>query len=256
MSTIIDFSGFSDDQMKAFMLMCQQQMESRKVSFDDQVSSVQQQRFNDRMKELERSVAAIETVNAAFEVCLNEILGDLNESRWIVSQLDKCRRENDFRRFSSVYFKYRGKDLKVEEMLRTLAAIYRLKTKSIATPAPSIAIVLLFAMRFAALIVENTLKSWWSFLTLKASSGRICDSLLSVHCGGGNRCPHALYYGSQRHHTTPPWIASPSLKFPATARPDPSPPPAPIGNHARQPARSILQVVTLLWDGSGCNGIA
>lgn len=136
MSTIIDFSGFSDDQMKAFMLMCQQQMESRKVSFDDQVSSVQQQRFNDRMKELERSVAAIETVNAAFEVCLNEILGDLNESRWIVSQLDKCRRENDFRRFSSVYFKYRGKDLKVEEMLRTLAAIYRLKTKKYSNSCP------------------------------------------------------------------------------------------------------------------------
>jgi hypothetical protein len=133
MSTF-DFSGFSDDQLRALMLLTQQQIESRNVSFDDQVSAVQQQRMNDRMKEIERNVALIETVNAAFEVCLNEILGDLNESRWIVSQLDKCRRENDFRRFSSVYFKYRGKDLKIEEMLRTLAAIYRLKTKKYKNP--------------------------------------------------------------------------------------------------------------------------
>lgn len=134
MNSTIDFSGFSDDQMKSLMILWQQQMETRKVSFDDQVSSVQQQRFNDRMKELERSVAAIETVNAAFEVCLNEILGDLNESRWIVSQLDKCRRENDFRRMNTVYFKYRGKDLKVEEMLKTLSAVYRLKCKNYNNP--------------------------------------------------------------------------------------------------------------------------
>lgn len=129
-----DFSGFSDDQIKAIVLLAQQQMEQRKVSFDDQVSVVQQQRLNERMKEIERNVALIETTNAAFEVCLNDILGDINESRWIVSQLDKCRRENDFRRFSTVYFKYRGKDLKVEEMLRTLAAIYRLKTKKYNNP--------------------------------------------------------------------------------------------------------------------------
>jgi hypothetical protein len=136
MTTTFDFSGFSDDQMKALVLLAQQQLETRKVSFDDQVSQVQQQRFAERMKELERSVAQIETINAAFEVCLNEILGDINESRWIVSQLDKCRRENDFRRFNAVYFKYRGKDLKVEEMLRTLAAIYRLKTKKYSNSCP------------------------------------------------------------------------------------------------------------------------
>jgi hypothetical protein len=129
-----DFSGFSDDQIKAIVVLAQQQMEQRKVSFDDQVSAVQQQRFDSRMKEIERTVAAIEATNAAFEVCLNEILGDINESRWIVSQLDKCRRDNDFRRFSSVYFKYRGKDLKVEELLYTLAAIYRLKMKNYSNP--------------------------------------------------------------------------------------------------------------------------
>jgi hypothetical protein len=129
-----DLSVLSDDQMKALQLLVQQQMETRKVTFDDQVSAVQQQRFNDRMKELERNVAQIETVNAAFEVCLNDILGDLNESRWIVSQLDKCRRENDFRRMNTVYFKYRGKDLKVEEMLKTLAAVYRLKCKNYKNP--------------------------------------------------------------------------------------------------------------------------
>lgn len=129
-----DLSSLSDDQMKALQLLVQQQMENRKVSFDDQVSSVQQQRFANRMKEIERNVALIETINAAFEVCLNDILGDIEESRFIVSQLDKCRRENDFRHFSSVYFKYRGKDLKIEEMLRTLAAIYRLKTKKYKNP--------------------------------------------------------------------------------------------------------------------------
>jgi len=133
-TTTFDFSGFSDDQVRALMLLAQQQIESRKVSFDDQVSVVQQQRMNDRMKEIERNVAQIETVNAAFEVCLNEILGDLNESRWIVSQLDKCRRENDFRRMNTVYFKYRGKDLKVEEMLKTLSAVYRLKCKNYKNP--------------------------------------------------------------------------------------------------------------------------
>lgn len=131
-----DLSSLSDDQMKALQLLLQQQLESRKVTFDDQVSAVQQQRFIDRMKEIERTVSQIETVNAAFEVCLNEILGDINESRWIVSQLDKCRRENDFRRFNAVYFKYRGKDLKVEEMLKTLAAIYRLKTKTYGNSCP------------------------------------------------------------------------------------------------------------------------
>jgi ribosomal protein L29 len=131
-----DLSVLSDDQMKALQLLVQQQMETRKVTFDDQVSAVQQQRFADRMKEVERSIAQIETVNAAFEVCLNDILGDIEESRWIVSQLDKCRRENDFRRFNSVHFKYRGKDLKVEEMLKTLAAIYRLKTKKYTNSCP------------------------------------------------------------------------------------------------------------------------
>lgn len=129
-----DLSTLSNDQMKALMLLAAQQLESRKVSFDDQVSAVQQQRFNDRMKEIERNVSLIETVNAAFEVCLNEILGDIDESRWIVSQLDKCRRVNDYRKFSSVHFKYRRKDLKIEEMLKTLAAIYRLKTKNYTNP--------------------------------------------------------------------------------------------------------------------------
>lgn len=129
-----DLSVFSADQMKALFVTLQQHFENETVKFDDQVAVIQKQRMNDRMKEIERNVALIETVNAAFEVCLNEILGDINESRFIVSQLDKCRRENDFRRFNSVYFKYSNKDLKVEEMLHTLAAIYRLKMKNYSNP--------------------------------------------------------------------------------------------------------------------------
>ena len=124
-----DFSGLTPDETRALFVSLQQHIESETVNFDQQVATVQKQRMNDRMQEIERNVAVIEATNAAFEVCLNEILGDVNESRFIVSQLDKCRRENDFRRFIPIYFKYRGKDLKVEEMLRTLAAIYRLKTK-------------------------------------------------------------------------------------------------------------------------------
>jgi hypothetical protein len=134
-ATALNFDGFNDDQMRALMVLMQQHMEQRKVSFDDQVSSVQQQRYDERMKEIGQNVAVIETTNAAFEVCLNEILGDIDESRWIVSQLDKCRRMNDFRHFIPVYFKYRGKDLKIEELLRTLAAIYRLKMKNYNNPA-------------------------------------------------------------------------------------------------------------------------
>lgn len=133
-----DFSAMFDnmtaDQVKALFVTLQRHVENNEQHFDEKVSIVQRQRMNDRMKEIERNVALIETTNAAFEVCLNDILGDINESRWIVSQLDKCRRENDFRRFNAVYFKYRGKDLKVEEMIRTLAAIYRLKTKKYNNP--------------------------------------------------------------------------------------------------------------------------
>jgi len=129
-----DLSNLTADQVKALFVALQQQIETQTLKFDDQVAVIQKQRMTDRMKEIERNVALTETVNAAFEVCLNQILGDINESRWIVSQLDKCRRENDFRRFNTVYFKYAGKDLKVEEMLRTLAAIYRLKTKTYSDP--------------------------------------------------------------------------------------------------------------------------
>lgn len=129
-----DLSSLTADQINALFVTLQQHVESKTLKFDDQVAAIQKQRMNDRMKEIERNVALIETVNAAFEVCLNDILGDIEESRFIVSQLDKCRRNNDFRHFSSVYFKYRGKDLKIEEMLRTLAAIYRLKTKKYKNP--------------------------------------------------------------------------------------------------------------------------
>ena len=129
-----DLSGFTNDQIKSLFVTLQQHVESKTLKFDEQVAIIQKQRMNDRMKEIERNVSLIETVNAAFEVCLNEILGDLNESRWIVSKLDKCRRVNDYRKFSSVHFKYRGKDLKIEEMIKTLAAIYRLKTKNYTNP--------------------------------------------------------------------------------------------------------------------------
>ena len=129
-----DLSSLTADQVKALIVALQQQVESETLKFDDQVAVIQKQRMSDRMKEIERNVALIETVNAAFEVCLNDILGDINESRWIVSQLDKCRRENDFRKMNSVYFKYSNKDLKVEEMLKTLAAVYRLKCKNYTNP--------------------------------------------------------------------------------------------------------------------------
>lgn len=91
-----DLSSLTADQINALFVTLQQHVESKTLKFDEQVAVIQKQRMNDRMKELERNVALIETVNAAFEVCLNDILGDINESRWIVSQLDKCRRENDF----------------------------------------------------------------------------------------------------------------------------------------------------------------
>jgi hypothetical protein len=134
MSSTFDLSGFSNDQIKSLFVALQQEIEKNEVTFDDKVQTVRQQRMDARMSEIARSIAIIESTNAAFEVCLNEILGDIEESRFIVSQLDKCRRENDFRRFNSVYFKYSGKDLKVEEMLRTLAAIYRLKMKDYSSP--------------------------------------------------------------------------------------------------------------------------
>ena len=134
MSSTFDLSGFTNDQIKSLFVALQQEIEKTEVTFDDKVQTVCQQRMDARMKEIARNVAVIESTNAAFEVCLNEILGDIEESRFIVSQLDKCRRENDFRRFNSVYFKYSGKDLKVEEMLRTLAAIYRLKMKDYSSP--------------------------------------------------------------------------------------------------------------------------
>ena len=134
MSSTFDLSGFTNDQIKSLFVALQQEIEKTEVTFDDKVQTVRQQRMDARMSEIARSIAIIESTNAAFEVCLNEILGDIEESRFIVSQLDKCRRENDFRRFNSVYFKYSGKDLKVEEMLRTLAAIYRLKMKDYSSP--------------------------------------------------------------------------------------------------------------------------
>ena len=134
MSSTFDLSGFTNDQIKSLFVALQQEIEKTEVTFDDKVQTVCQQRMDARMKEIARNVAVIESTNAAFEVCLNEILGDIEESRFIVSQLDKCRRENDFRRFSSIHYKYRGKDLKVEEMLKTLAAIYRLKMKTYNSP--------------------------------------------------------------------------------------------------------------------------
>lgn len=129
-----DLSNLSNDQVRALAIALQKQLESNEFKFDHKVAQVQAERVSNRMKEVERTVVYHETVNAAFEVSLNEILGDLNESRFIVTQLDKCRRENDFRRMNSVYFKYRGKNLKIEEMLKTLCAIYRLKVKNYKNP--------------------------------------------------------------------------------------------------------------------------
>ena len=125
-----NLSDLSDDQIRALIVTLQKQVESKTVKFDEKVDQVQQQRMADRMKEIERNVSAIETVNAAFEVCLNEILGDIEESRWIVTELDKCRRVNDYRSINRVHWKYHNKNHKIEEMLKVLTAIYRLKFKS------------------------------------------------------------------------------------------------------------------------------
>ena len=123
------------ENMPALMELLQDTMKPNPTDFSEQVQQVRDVRVKNRIKELQVSVVHYETVNAAFEIALNEVLNDAEESRWIVSQLDKCRRDNDFRKMNSVYFKYAQKDLKVEEMLKTLSAIYRLKVKNYTNPA-------------------------------------------------------------------------------------------------------------------------
>jgi hypothetical protein len=110
------------------------EIENPVKDFTTEVESVKNQRVSKRLKELETTVSYYETVNAAFEIALNEVLNDNEESRSIVSVLDKCRRNDNFKGMSPVYAKYRGKDLHTENLLRTLAAIYRLKLKPYKSP--------------------------------------------------------------------------------------------------------------------------
>ena len=110
------------------------EIENPVQDFTTEVESVKNQRVSKRLKELETTVSYYETVNAAFEIALNEVLNDNEESRSIVSVLDKCRRNDNFKGMSPVYAKYRGKDLHTENLLKTLSAIYRLKLKSYKSP--------------------------------------------------------------------------------------------------------------------------
>jgi hypothetical protein len=135
MSVHFDAADFTPDQLRGIVEYLSNHLEQHHPQdFSTQVQKVRDERVKGRIQELQVTVSLYETVNAAFEVVLTEVLGDPTESRWIVSQLDKCRRENDFRKMNSVYFKYSRKDLKVEEMLKTLAAVYRLKVKKYNSP--------------------------------------------------------------------------------------------------------------------------
>lgn len=129
-NTAFDLSAFSADQLQGLFQILQSHLNETPVEFSTQVQKVKEERVSKRMQELSVTVSHYETVNAAFEVALNEVLNDAKEARFIVTQLDKCRRNDDFRGMRSVYFKYAQKDLKVEEMLKTLCAIYRLKLKN------------------------------------------------------------------------------------------------------------------------------
>ena len=133
-ATAFDFSAFNPEQLQGLLAFLQSHLNETPVEFSTQVQKVKEERVNKRMQELSVTVSHYETVNAAFEVALNEVLNDPTEARFIVSQLDKCRRNDDFRGMRSVYFKYSQKNLKVEEMLKVLCAIYRLKLKKYKNP--------------------------------------------------------------------------------------------------------------------------
>jgi hypothetical protein len=104
-------------------------------TFEGKVEEVRNQRVTKRLNEIEYNLNLFESINAAFQVALTETIGDQSEAEWIVGKLDFCRRLNNFHHFSTVYRKYNKTDLKFEEMLKCLAAIYRLKVNNYNHPA-------------------------------------------------------------------------------------------------------------------------
>lgn len=128
-----DFSSLtSTEEIQSVIEQLNRQLEESQTSsdFSARVTPVRDRRITERMEQIHPTVAQYETVNAAFEVSLNDILQDEEESSRIVSLLDRCRREGNFTRMISVYAKYRQTNIKTEEMLKVLCAVYRLKVKT------------------------------------------------------------------------------------------------------------------------------
>lgn len=125
----LDFSNLSPDQLAALieLLENQKNITEEKVNFSTEVEKVREQRVTQQLNKIEYKLSFYESVNAAFEVALTQVTNNAEEARWIVSKLDFCRQLNDFGHFCSVYRKYARTDLKFEEMLKCLAAVYRLK---------------------------------------------------------------------------------------------------------------------------------
>jgi hypothetical protein len=124
-----DFSNLSPDQLAALIELLQNQKSvvEEKVNFSIEVEKVREQRVTEQLNKIEYKLSFYESVNAAFEVALTEVTNNQEEARWIVSKLDLCRQIQDFRHFTKVYRKYAKTDIKFEEMLKCLAAVYRLK---------------------------------------------------------------------------------------------------------------------------------
>jgi hypothetical protein len=127
-----DFSNLSAEQIAALIEILQQQKNvvENEVTFSNEVEKVREERITERLNQIEFNLKVYETVNAAFEVALTQTIGNKETAKWIVSKLDYCRQIDDFRHFSVVYRKFAKSDIKFEEMLKCLAAIYRLKVKN------------------------------------------------------------------------------------------------------------------------------
>lgn len=126
-----DLSNLNVEQIEALIGALQQHktVVENEETFSQEVEKVKEERITKRLNEIEFNLKVYETVNAAFEVALTQTINDKETAKWIVSKLDYCRQIDDFRHFSVVYRKYAKTDLKFEEMLKCLAAIYRLKVK-------------------------------------------------------------------------------------------------------------------------------
>jgi ribosomal protein S14 len=132
-----DFSNLSSDQLAALieMLQTKKSVVEEKITFSSQVEKVREERVAEQLNKIEYKLSFYESVNAAFEVALTQITNDPTEARWIVSKLDLCRQIQDFRHFTKVYRKYARTNIKFEEMLKCLAAVYRLKLNNYSSPA-------------------------------------------------------------------------------------------------------------------------